>query len=88
MQAFLRPGVWLPGVRRLHEYEEEWEIAASVEKVSRSVRTDCCSQFYRDWAPQWLVMGPLCGVIMLQVVSPVSTSVCHTELSELQVWPT
>ncbi|CAI7994436.1 hypothetical protein GBAR_LOCUS1447 [Geodia barretti] len=31
-QAFLRPGVWLPGVKRLHEYEEEWKISASVDQ--------------------------------------------------------
>ena len=34
VQAVLRPGVWLPGVKKLHDFEEEWEIAASLEKVS------------------------------------------------------
>ena len=29
IQAFLRPGIWLPGVRNLHMTKDTWEISAS-----------------------------------------------------------
>ena len=32
-QAFLRPGMWIPGLRRLHLFEQEWQISASVDEV-------------------------------------------------------
>ena len=33
VQAFLRPGMWVPCLRRLHLFEQEWRIAASVDEV-------------------------------------------------------
>ena len=31
VQACLRPGMWLPGVRNLHSARETWEIKAGIE---------------------------------------------------------
>ena len=37
IQSFLRPGIWLPGVRTLHVYQETWTIQGSVERALEDV---------------------------------------------------
>ncbi|GBO30151.1 hypothetical protein AVEN_187914-1 [Araneus ventricosus] len=37
IQAKIRPGVWIPGIRSLHVYEETWKIAANPVVCSKDV---------------------------------------------------
>ncbi|XP_076319151.1 uncharacterized protein LOC143230050 [Tachypleus tridentatus] len=37
IQAVLRPGVWLPGVRFPHQYQETWHVAANPTVCSQAV---------------------------------------------------
>lgn len=37
LQACLRPGMWLPGIRNLHSARESWKIDASVTEAMNSV---------------------------------------------------
>ena len=37
IQAYLRPGMWCPGVRNLHMARETWSISASLDKAMESL---------------------------------------------------
>ena len=39
IQSFLKPGVWLPGVRTSHVYQETWTVRGSVERALEDVVT-------------------------------------------------
>ena len=47
-QAFLRPGVWIPGLRNLHRVKEEWAMEGSPNECMEALTATVQSFEERD----------------------------------------